>query len=570
MESHQHSGLRRSLRLGLRSLLFASVMLISLIMLNCANDEAPPGGPPDTTPPQVLASTPGNGDTGVAVDSRIEIQFSERVDQSRSSNAVFISPPLTSEPRIRVKASRVEIEPSSPLDSNRTYVVTIGSSASDIHNNQMTTSWSMAFSTGSMIDSGTIKGVVYQDLKPKRNFSVFAYQKRDDLFDSLFNRRPDYITQTGDTGNFTLSYMREGTYLVLGVEDKDRDDLINGSSERVALPTEYLTASMPGDTARAYFFYVMQYDSSYLELLHCSGMEGVVTMRFTGGQLDPASLYMDSIILTTDSGAVLPIAAAMIPPNQLDQVSIWSTQIKLDSSFTATTRGLTNTAGRGVDSALARCNVRISAVDDVPPQVVGSNPDKGRVVVAPEESLKVIYSEPVTFAGEAAFVPLDSLKSVFLQPLALERNVYAFELDTMLLPGVQYRFFIDQRKVRDWFGNAPKDSSYSFAFMIASDDSLGTLTGKIISDPDLPLVVDFQGMRNKLHYSMKQLGSGSFDIKLYPDQYLVTAFADLNGDGEWELGSLSPFKFAEPGWVEPDTIRIRARFEHSGYQFEFR
>jgi uncharacterized protein (DUF2141 family) len=564
------TGLDQLSWLAWRLLLCAAVIAVSLIVLNCANDEAPPGGPPDTTPPQVLASIPSNGDIGIAVDSRIEIQFSERVDQSTTSNAVFISPPLVSEPRIRVKASRVLIEPSAPLDSNRTYVVTIGSSASDIHNNQMSTSWSMAFSTGSMIDSGSIKGVVYQDLKPKRNFSVFAYQKSDDLFDSIFNRRPDYITQTGDTGNFTLSYLRAGTYLVLGVEDKDRDDLINGSSERVALPTEYITASRPGETPKSYSFYVTQYDSSYLELLHCSGMEGAITMRFTGGQLDPASLSIDSIALTTDSGAAIPISAVMIPPNQPDQVSIWSTRLVLDSSFTATVRGLVNTAGRSVDSAVARCNVRISTVDDVPPQVVGSNPGQGRVVIAPEDSLKVIYSEPVTFDGQAAFVPLDSVSYDYLTPLASEGNTYSFALDSMLLPGVQYRFFIDQKKVRDWFGNTPEDSLYSFAFMIASDDSLGTLIGQIISDPGTPLVINFQGLRNKLSYSLKQSGSGPFDIKLYPDQYQVTAFADLNGDDKWELGSLSPFGFAEPGWVEPDTIRIRARFEHSGYQFEFR
>ena len=36
--------------------------------------------------------------------------------------------------------------------------------------------------------------------------------------------------------DFEFKYMRPGEYLVLGVEDKDRDNKINGESERVALP----------------------------------------------------------------------------------------------------------------------------------------------------------------------------------------------------------------------------------------------------------------------------------------------------------------------------------------------
>jgi hypothetical protein len=65
------------------------------------------------------------------------------------------------------------------------------------------------------------------------------------------------------------------------------------------------------------------------------------------------------------------------------------------------------------------------------------------------------------------------------------------------------------------------------------------------------------------------MGPGPLRWSLYPDKYLVRAFADDNRNGRWDLGSLLPFRFAEPGWAVRDTVRIRARFEHTDYRFEF-
>jgi hypothetical protein len=83
-------------------------------------------------------------------------------------------------------------------------------------------------------------------------------------------------------------------------------------------------------------------------------------------------------------------------------------------------------------------------------------------------------------------------------------------------------------------------------------------------------MVEFQGLDNKLSCSMSQQGSGELNIGLYRGNYLVTAFADENGNSDWDLGTLEPFRFAEPGWVVADTLRIRARFEHSGLSFRFK
>jgi hypothetical protein len=89
-------------------------------------------------------------------------------------------------------------------------------------------------------------------------------------------------------------------------------------------------------------------------------------------------------------------------------------------------------------------------------------------------------------------------------------------------------------------------------------------------DPKSRVNLELQGLRHRLHYGFGAVDSGAFSWKLYPDRYTVTAYSDHNANGRWDLGSLRPFEFAEPAWIVADTVRIRARFEHSGQRFEFR
>jgi hypothetical protein len=148
--------------------------------------------------------------------------------------------------------------------------------------------------------------------------------------------------------------------------------------------------------------------------------------------------------------------------------------------------------------------------------------------------------------------------------------VYEFALDSSLAAAKPYIFELGREQVQDWFGNRLTDSLYSFTFMIADPESLGTLIGDIVADSGASLIVDFEGIRNKQHYRLKQNGGGSFELRMYPDKYLVNAFMDENENESWDLGSIDPLEFAEPGWVVSDTLRIRPRFEHSGIRYDFR
>lgn len=552
----------------MQKLLFLILAAVAL-MLSCAKDLPPPGGPEDKTPPIIFTTSPLESEIQVATDSRIEIKFSERLEPKSASKAVFISPPLRQEPRIMVKGDRLIIEPAEPLDSNRTYVITIGSSAADLHGNRLRNSLTLAFSTGEIIDSAEISGLVYQDLKPRRDFSLFAYQVDDNLFDSLFQLRPDYITQTGEDGEFHLRNLRMGEYFVIGVEDKDDDNLINSSSERIALPQGFIAATQPDDSAHSYTFHITEYDSSYLHLLNCTGTQGEISLRFTGGPIAEQSMSLDSIAITSASGEGVTPEAIALPPRQGDQVLVWSRGLLPDSSYSIAITGLKNQSGRAMDTAAAVCNVRIGELDQSPPEVIARYPVQGRVIISTDDSLSLTFSEPVEFTSDPT-IYIDSVTALPLAPLWQPNNVYKFVVDSSLAVARQYLFQLRREQVQDWFGNQLTDSIYSFTISVADPESLGTLVGEIAADSETSLIVDFEGIHNKLRYRLEQVGGGAFELRMYPDKYLVNAFKDENGNGTWDLGSLDPLEFSEPGWVVSDTLRIRPRFEHSGIRFDFR
>ena len=119
--------------------------------------------------------------------------------------------------------------------SNTTYVITLGTDASDNHGIKVKESFSLAFSTGSSIDTGKISGKVF-DEKPT-GIMIFAYSSRHHSFDTLSPKTtsPDYISQTGNDGTFVLDHLAKATYRVFAVRDKERNLLFDVESNEIGI-----------------------------------------------------------------------------------------------------------------------------------------------------------------------------------------------------------------------------------------------------------------------------------------------------------------------------------------------
>ncbi len=547
------------------SIAFAAVMLL---FVACAKDVAPPGGPADTTPPTILTTSPVEGDTLVSLDANIRVLFSERIQTKASASTIFISPPLKAEPQIKVKGSTLIVDPAENLEADKTYVVTIGASLADQVGNRMANSSAFAFSTGSHIDSATVRGIVYNQLKPEPNFRVFAYEMKPWLYDSLFAVLPDYITESGKEGRFEFRFMRPGEYLVLGVEDKDRDNKISGESERVALPNSTAMAQKATEPTLEYSLYVTKYDSLNFTLANCRGSGGAITVEFTGGKVDGATVNPDSIVITSRSGETFTPKTAVVFEQDASKLHLWSDRLLADSSFYVRISGLRSLEGRHLSGDTAACDLRITKIDEEKPTVMSRTPGPERLLMLPSDTLSIVYSEPAVIQTGAARIVADTTLSLGLRAEAGSGTEYRFVPEDTLPVNRRLKFVMENRLLADLYGNSPADSLFQFDFSITSPESLGMVTGTIESADTVMFML--QGITRKMKYSFTVTGTEHYRWQLYPDSYTLYAFADQNHNRRWDTGTLVPLSFAERGWVLTDTIKVRARFETEGIDFNLK
>ena len=96
------------------------VGLISIIFLfSCAAIMAPPGGPIDDIPPQLIEVNPPDGTVNFNGQS-VELIFSEYLDESTIEKSISLLPSLKEKPNLIYKGKRVIVEFSDSLVRDQT------------------------------------------------------------------------------------------------------------------------------------------------------------------------------------------------------------------------------------------------------------------------------------------------------------------------------------------------------------------------------------------------------------------------------------------------------------------
>ena len=219
---------------------------------SCANTTTPPsGGPKDTIPPVITEIYPELGMTHVPVHgTKMEIKFDEYVKVT-DPKSLFLSPPLEKAPQFKIKGKGVIISFESDLDSNKTYTLDLTNAIVDNNEGNMFPGFTLVFSTGSVIDSMMVTGLV-QDcntLDPIKGATVMLYK---DIADSaVFLTRPDAAVKTDDWGFFCLRNIQDTIYRMYAVIDENNNNKYDPETEKIAFidtvfrPTVVVNDSLP-------------------------------------------------------------------------------------------------------------------------------------------------------------------------------------------------------------------------------------------------------------------------------------------------------------------------------------
>jgi hypothetical protein len=149
-----------------------------------------------------------------------------------------------------------------------------------------------------------------------------------------------------------------------------------------------------------------------------------------------------------------------------------------------------------------------------------------------------------------------------------------FTADGGFKPGRSYRFQVLTRELRSVWGDTLADSTIDLTIYTLSVDEFGSLAGRYNSEKPLPydVFLDILSVRDRKKVKRVQLNAdNTFQADLLTEGYYqLSGFVDLNKDGEYSTGSLFPFQFAEPFYMQTDTIRVRKRWETENIRSSFR
>ncbi len=193
--------------------------------LGCANIEAPPGGPPDQSPPFLVRTVPES--LGVFPDfgGRVEFVFNEVVAEGQSPNLglgsgtlekLIVLSPSDRVPKISWRHSRVTVRPREGWQPDRVYRVELLPGITDIERNRSDASTVVTFATGGDLPSDTLSGTVIDWVagRPMTKGLVLATLMPDSL---------TYRAFTDSAGRFAIGPLPHGEYQVYGVIDRNNN-----------------------------------------------------------------------------------------------------------------------------------------------------------------------------------------------------------------------------------------------------------------------------------------------------------------------------------------------------------
>ena len=221
--------------------LIPAVLVLGVMMFpsGCANTTTPPsGGPKDTIPPVLLKTSPLPGTVNVPTHkTQIKFTFDEYVVVKDPSN-IFLSPPLEKKPKYKMQGKTLVVTFESDLDSNTTYTLDITGAVADNNEGNFFEGFTLAFSTGSQLDSMGVTGLVQDcnSLKPIKGATVLLYKDHADS--AVFLHRPSAAAKTDEWGFFSLRNIQDTLYRVYAIKDANGNNIYEPDQESVAFLDE--------------------------------------------------------------------------------------------------------------------------------------------------------------------------------------------------------------------------------------------------------------------------------------------------------------------------------------------
>ncbi len=540
-------------------------------LASCASgyQSPPPGGPPDTTAPVVETMLPASGTVSFR-ERTVSFTFSEYMNESNTAASVVITPIPKVTPEFDWSGSTLEISFAEPLAENRTYAVTLGSALTDLSGNRLGRPVTVRFATGPTIDSGRIQGRVLGKAAGKAY--VFAYLMPPDTagFNATFRPdsvRPEFIAPIGDDGGFSLEGLPNGTFRLFAVVDDANDQLFTPGADAFGIPVHDAVVRSATEPALGVAIRLRPAadDQSAPALYSTRAISPTHTLLRFSEPIAERTIAPARFALRAPGATIAP-TLAWRDQKQALAVHLVHPALPAGAEITVAATGLADTAGNALpDSAGLSTFTSVATPDADPPALVSAGLDSMAAYRFPD-SLVVAFDEAVEVGNLTGAVTIrDTVSGGKRATFRLTRlSPAAFSarpIDT-LFGLTQGWLAIELGPFADVAGNR-RDSLVRVPVLLATPKQFGTIEGTLTDTaaPNANHVITARLLPNGPSYSLTGIRQGAWSFAAIPEgDYELSAFADTDGNGRYDYGSLIPYHPAEPYTLWSGNVKVRPRW----------
>ena len=546
-----------------------------VFLAGCASQVAPSGGPEDKEPPGIVTTTPAPGGLNVR-EPKIAVEFSEYVDRRSFQESTFLSP-SAGQLQYDWSGTSVEITAPETLRGNTTYILTIGTDLKDTKGNRMDQSYTLPFSTGPVIDSCSVGGLV-DDPEPD-GVMIFAFDVTGGRGDTLDPAavKPDYLTQAGKGGTFLLRNMREGEYRLMAVRDVFKNLVYDIQTDRYGMASSDVRLDSVVRAIEGVGFRLTVDDTvrPFLSSAKAKNAD-MVALRFNEAVTVPGGIASLSIADTL-TGAALEARGVFRADTTGKEYVVVTARQDSGTVYRLTISAFSDVKGNVADSA-GRSAVFEAGTgrDSLPPALTLNISRDSLTGFLPLDTVRLTFSEAVDTGAFVAGFALDGAAGAAV-PGGLRwsgPNSARFVPAQPYPPGAWYAVKVRLDSIKGPTGVRGPDSLLFRRFRIAEEKMLTGISGRVpVGDSvRVPadagrLVVEARNLSATAQGGIRVSAdaSGGFRIEPLPEGlYVLSAFLDRNGNGLHDCGVPHPVVFAEPFGIYPDTVRLRPRWPVEG------
>lgn len=228
------------------------VVILGLFPYSCAKKGTPTGGAKDSIPPVLVNASPKQN-TLFFDKNEITLTFDEYIKLEDLSKQLIISPPLESdkydvEPKTTI-SKKIVIELLDSLAPETTYTFNFGESVVDNNEGNVLPFFSYTLSTGSTIDSLTLRGKVLDafDAETDPYISLQLYPVDSAYTDStVYKQAPLYVSSTLDSTLYRFQNLKAGTYEIIALRDAASNYFFDQNTDKIGFYDRYIT--LPQDS----------------------------------------------------------------------------------------------------------------------------------------------------------------------------------------------------------------------------------------------------------------------------------------------------------------------------------